>query len=111
MPNIGKMPSGRGGFRVSGGLVHDRADAAVAPDVLRGFDHVDDRVNRQNHAQNHQVSAHAGHQRERQEVAPHRDARVADRAKHRDETPGDHHRKREDDGAVRRIFHHEKRGH
>ena len=44
-------------------LVHDGADAAVAPDVLGGFNHVDDGVDRQDHAEDHEIAATAARMR------------------------------------------------
>ena len=68
-------------------IVHDGADAGVRPDVEAGLNHVDYRVHGENDA--HQADRHVqrGHEREREEEAAHRDARVADSGQGRDQDP------------------------
>ena len=72
----------------------------VGPDVHAGLNHVDDGVDGQNGA--HQVNRHihGAHERERQEVAAHGHAGIADCGEHGHEQPDNHGPRGNDDARV-----------
>ncbi len=59
-------------------FVDDCADAGVRPYVFRGFDHVDNGVNRQDYAKDFDWRPDAGHKREGKKIASHGDSGIAD---------------------------------
>ena len=57
-------------------FVHNGANAGVGPDIDRSFNHVDDRIDRSDNAENADIDAR--HQRECQKITSHRHSGIAD---------------------------------
>ena len=89
-------------------LIRHGADAGVGPDVFGGFEHVDDRIDRQDEAHDFDGGAEACHEGNGQEEAAHGHAGVADGRDDGDEHPQQHGADAEGEAAV---LHHEQRAH
>ena len=81
-------------------MVRHGGDAGVARNVHRGFDHVDDGVDREDHT--HQVNrdVEGRHEGEGEEVAAHRNTGVADSGDHGDDHPDCHRTARNRDAGI-----------
>ena len=89
-------------------LINHSVDAGIGPDIDARFDHIDNRVDRQDDSQNSNRSADTGHQGESQEETAHRHPGVTDRGNHRDQDPQQNCTGSQFHAA---ILHHKERGH